>query len=147
LRRRTVLVFTGVSRSSGISNWDILKRHLDGDAGVSQALEEVNRASHDMLHALLASDWDGAGLAMGEEWAARRRLSPKVTNPDIEALIAGCREAGALAGKVCGAGGGGCLVLWVREGRREAVRERAVSLGGRDLEFNYVSEGVSVTES
>jgi D-glycero-alpha-D-manno-heptose-7-phosphate kinase len=147
LRRRTVLVFTGVSRSSGVSNWDMLKRHLDGDRSVRQALERVNMATHAMREALLAADWDGAGEALGQEWEARKTLSEKVTTPAIDRMIEAGRSAGALAGKVCGAGGGGCLILWVREGRREEVQHRLAGLGARVLDFEYSARGVIVTET
>ncbi len=147
LRQRTILVFTGVSRSSGLSNWDMLKRHLDGDRDVRVALDGVIGAAHAMRRALLAADWDAAGEALGAEWEARKRMSPLVTSDPIERLIDAARSAGALAGKVCGAGGGGCVVLWARSGRRQAVAESATRLGHRVLDFRYVAEGVSVTDS
>ncbi len=147
LRRHTVLVDSGQSRSSGISNWDMLKRHLDGDRGVREALDGVIRATHAMRAALLAGDWDAAGAALAEEWEARQRLSATVTSEMIDRLIAEGRAAGAIAGKVCGAGGGGCLVLLVREGRREAVEERLAALGARVLDFEYTASGVQVTDT
>jgi D-glycero-alpha-D-manno-heptose-7-phosphate kinase len=147
LHRRIVLAYTGVSRSSGISNWDVMKRHLDGDPRVVESLESVNRAAHDLRDALIASDWDGAGVALGEEWSARKMLSPEVTNAAIDRLIEEGCGAGALAGKVCGAGGGGCLFLWARQGRRRAVQERLAALGGQVLDYAFTTEGVSVTDS
>lgn len=147
LRRRTVLVYTGLSRSSGISNWDMVKRHLDGERRVREALADVNRAAHEMRKAMLAADWQAVGGALAEEWAARKRLSPTVSNASIDGLIDAARDAGALAGKVCGAGGGGCLVLWTREERREAVREKVAGLGARVLDVRFVAEGVRVTVS
>jgi D-glycero-alpha-D-manno-heptose-7-phosphate kinase len=147
LRRRTVLVDSGLSRSSGISNWDVLKRYLDGDAVVREALAGIVRAARAMRAALVAGDWDGAGAALGEEWDHRRRLSGMVTTPEIDRLIESAADAGAVAGKVCGAGGGGCLVLWVRDGRRAAVEERVRRAGGRVLDFHYVDRGVQVTAS
>ncbi|OLC54491.1 MAG: hypothetical protein AUH92_03920 [Acidobacteria bacterium 13_1_40CM_4_69_4] len=147
LRQRTVLAFTGVSRSSGLSNWDMLKRHLDGDREVRAALDRIIGAAHAMRRALLAADWDAAGEALGEEWEARKRMSPLVSTEKVDRLIETARSSGALAGKVCGAGGGGCVVLWSRAGRREAVAESAVRLGARVLDFRYVEEGASVTDS
>ena len=147
LGRRVLLVDTRQSRSSGLSNWDMLKRYLDGDQGVRAALEEVNRAAGAMRDALVAGDWHAAGAALGREWEARKRLSPSVSSPAIDRLIDAAREAGATAGKVCGAGGGGCLVLWVDEDRRDAVRHRVETSGGRVLPTSFVSRGVQVTES
>jgi len=97
--------------------------------------------------ALLAADWEGAGEALGAEWEARKRLSPLVTNPGIETLIEGARSAGARAGKVCGAGGGGCLVFWTPGGRREEVVRRVSQMGAKVIDFRYAAEGVTVTEA
>ncbi len=147
LRQRTVLAFTGVSRSSGISNWDMLKRHLDGDPEVRGALDRIIGATHAMREALLAADWDAAGEALAREWEARKTMSPTVTNGSIDRLIDAAGTVGAVAGKVCGAGGGGCVILWTRAGRREAVAESVVRQGARVLDFHFVTDGVSVTES
>lgn len=147
LKRRTVLVFTGVSRNSGLSNWDICKRFLDGDRSVRDALQATSDAAHSVRQALLASDYDAVGPALAEEWRARLRLSPAVTDRRIDALIAAGIEAGARAGKVCGAGGGGCLVLWTPDDRREAVKERLRREGGTILDCSYVSEGVRLSVS
>jgi D-glycero-alpha-D-manno-heptose-7-phosphate kinase len=147
LHRHVVLAYTGVSRSSGISNWDVMKRHLDGDRRVVESLEGVNRAAHDLRDALIVADWDAAGAAVGQEWTARKRLSPAVTNGAVDRLIEEGRSAGALGGKVCGAGGGGCLFLWTRPGQRRAIQERLAALGGKVLDYSFTTEGVSITES
>jgi D-glycero-alpha-D-manno-heptose-7-phosphate kinase len=147
LRARTVLVYTGVSRNSGISNWDIFKRYLDGEAGVRAALQATSDAAHAMRGALLRGDWTAAATALDGDWQARLRLSPAVTDPIIDGLIAEARSAGALAGKVCGAGGGGCLVLWVPEEARGAVVRRMEARGASVLDVHYVDQGVRVTES
>jgi D-glycero-alpha-D-manno-heptose-7-phosphate kinase len=147
LRERIVLVFTGQSRSSGISNWDMLKRHLDGDLRVRGALDRVIRATHAMRAALLSADFDAAGAALGEEWVARQELSATVTTEAIDRLIDAGRAEGAIAGKVCGAGGGGCLVLWSRAGRREAISRKMTSLGARPLDFQFIQSGVEITEA
>ncbi|HEX9426217.1 MAG TPA: GHMP kinase [Candidatus Polarisedimenticolia bacterium] len=146
LRRRIVLIDTGRPRSSGISNWDMMKRHLDGDGRVRTALDRVISATHAIRSALIASDWDGAAAALAEEWEARKTLSPTVSNDWIEQLIEGARRAGASAAKICGAGGGGCLVLWAAEGRQQAIREKVISMGARNLEVRFTSGGVETTE-
>lgn len=147
LRKHTVLVYTGQSRSSGVSNWDVMKRHLDGERDVRESLDGVILAAHSMREALLDSDWEAAGSALGREWVARKRLSPAVTNAGIDQMIdEGC-DAGAVAGKVCGAGGGGCLVMWTAEDRRREVEKRLQGLGATILDFGYVAEGVAVTVS
>ena len=63
------------------------------------------------------------GAALGREWAARRRLAPVVSSPALEVAIASAEKAGAWAGKACGAGGGGCLVILSPADKTPAVRE------------------------
>ena len=147
LARRLVLIYTGVSRNSGVSNWDIFKRHLDGEAGVRSALQATSDAAQAMRTALLAGDWDRAGAALGDDWRARLRLSPAVTDRVIDDLIAAALREGGQAGKVCGAGGGGCVVLWVHEKERDRVARRMAEAGAEVLECRIVASGVAVTES
>ena len=111
------------------------------------ALQATSDAAHALRAALLAGDWERAGAALGEEWRARLRLSPAVTDPVIDDLIAEALRAGAQAGKVCGAGGGGCVVLWVPEPARERVARRMTERGAQVLESRFVTAGVTVTES
>ncbi len=63
------------------------------------------------------------GAALRREWEARRRLAPVVSSPGIEAAIESATAAGAWAGKACGAGGGGCVVILAPAERTPAVRE------------------------
>lgn len=147
LRSRILLLYTGVSRNSGLSNWDVFKRCLDGDRVVREALQAISDAAHVVRESILSADWDRVGAALGREWESRKRLSPAVTDKRIDRLIAGAREAGALSGKVCGAGGGGCLVLFVPPEARERVAKAASGLGAQVLDFSFTSNGVRLTDS
>jgi D-glycero-alpha-D-manno-heptose-7-phosphate kinase len=116
LERRLVLAYTGASRNSGINNWDVMVRRINGD------------------HAVIA------------EWQARKRLAPGVTTPEIDQLLERARFAGALAGKVCGAGGGGCLVCLVDPERKGEVAASLSAAGARVLPFRIETEGLVVTK-
>ena len=144
LQDRLVLCFSGVSRSSGVSNWDMLKRYLDGDRAVVEGIGRVGAATRRMEAALRNGDVEEAAAALSEEWEARKTLSPKVSGPEIESQMEAAREAGALSGKVCGAGGGGCIVFFTRPGRREAVGRAVEGRGGRVLPARLRREGLKV---
>jgi D-glycero-alpha-D-manno-heptose-7-phosphate kinase len=144
-----VVVDSGVSHHSGMNNWQVYRAFLEGDLTVRTALEEVARASVEMAE-LLSSGAQGADLlggvaaALDREWRARRRLSEAVSCPEVDALVAAASEAGGRA-KVCGAGGGGCVVACPgapedRPGLVDAL-ERA---GGRVLPARLASRGVQV---
>ncbi len=143
LAGRLVLCYTGEPRNSGTNNWDITKRHIDGDARVFQCFERIRDTAAAMREALLAGDWDGVGRAIADEWENRKRLAPGVTTPAIEALIARAMAAGATAAKVCGAGGGGCLFAFGPPERGAAIREALAAGGARVLDFSIERDGLT----
>ncbi len=144
LEKHLVLCFSGVSRSSAVSNWDMLKRYLDGDPAVVGGIRRVAAAARRMEGALRAGDPEEAAAAMAQEWEARKTLSPMVSNREIESQMRAAREAGAISGKVCGAGGGGCLLFFTRPDRRDAVRKALENLGARFLPVRLRRRGLTV---
>ena len=75
-----------------------------------------------MRDALERGDWREVGRQIADEWENRKGLAPGVTTPEIDAMLAAARDAGALGGKVCGAGGGGCLFCLGEPERIPAIR-------------------------
>ena len=143
LEQRIVLCYTGEPRNSGTNNWDIFKKHLDGDQHIFTCFERIRDTAAAMRQALGTGDWDAVGTLLSEEWENRKRLAPGVTTPVIDDLIASARAAGAVAGKVCGAGGGGCLISYGPPDRRRAISDALVARGARLLDFRIERHGLS----
>jgi len=142
LERRIVLAYTGAPRNSGTNNWEITKRHIDGDAHIFDCFERIRDTAVAMRQALTRGDWDEVGRQIAAEWDNRRRLAPGVSTPTIDALIARATAAGATAAKVCGAGGGGCLFCYGPPGARPAI-EAALSMGeAQVLDYTIEAEGL-----
>jgi len=144
LERRIVLAYTGAPRHSGTNNWDIMKRHIDGDRHVFDCFERIRDAAGGLRDALCAGDWTRAADRIRAEWSARKVLAPGVTTHAIEALIAGANAAGARAAKVCGAGGGGCLFCFAEPRDVPAVKQALTDGGARVLDYRFESEGLRV---
>jgi D-glycero-alpha-D-manno-heptose-7-phosphate kinase len=142
LHQRIVLCYTGEPRNSGTNNWEITKRHIDGDQFIFDCFERIRDTAHVMRSSLVAGDWDGVGRAINEEWDNRKRLAPGVTTPAIEALVARAKAAGATAAKVCGAGGGGCLFAYGPPGARDSIRDALATDGARLLDYRFERHGL-----
>ncbi|MFQ5669947.1 MAG: putative signal transducing protein [Acidobacteriota bacterium] len=142
VENRLVLAYEGTSRSSGVSNLDMVRRFFDGDTGTRSGLEQVAAAARTMARCLRTGDLDAAGKAMDAEMAGRRQLSPHVMTPATEALFKAARDAGALGAKVCGAGGGGCSVYWCRPAKRDAVGRAVEKAGGQLFPFHVEQRGL-----
>jgi D-glycero-alpha-D-manno-heptose-7-phosphate kinase len=143
LQRRIVLCYTGEPRNSGTNNWEITKKHLDGDRHVFDCFDRIRDTAAAMRHALTKGDWDGVGEAIAGEWANRKRLAPGVTTPAIDDLIARASAEGATAAKVCGAGGGGCLFTYGPPERRDTIREALSAGGARILNYQFERHGLT----
>jgi len=143
LERRLVLCYTGQPRNSGTNNWDIMKRHIDGNRHVFDCFEGIRDAAVAMRDAMDRSDWVAVGQAIGNEWEHRKRLAPGVSTPAIDELIANAIGAGSSAAKVCGAGGGGCLFCYGPPERQLEIREALIAGGTRPLDFHLDRQGLS----
>jgi D-glycero-alpha-D-manno-heptose-7-phosphate kinase len=144
---RFVICYTGEPRLSGTNNWDILKRHIDGDRELFGLFEGIRDSANNMRSALLNNDWNAVHSIMSAAYPNRKRLAPGVTTPQMESLVAIALANGALAAKVCGAGGGGCIAFLCAEGRRQDVeRALAAEEGAEVLKWKVAREGLTVRE-
>ena len=144
LQRRLVLAYTGAPHFSGTNNWEITKRHIDGDRHVFECFDRIADAAGGVRDALAVLDWDGVCEQINREWEARKKLAPGVTTPLIESLITAAVAAGARAAKVCGAGGGGCLFC-VADPKDVPAVQQALSAGGaRILDSRIERDGLRV---
>jgi D-glycero-alpha-D-manno-heptose-7-phosphate kinase len=142
LERRIVLAYTGAPRNSGTNNWEITKRHIDGDRHIFDCFERIRDTAAAMRIALERADWDEVGRQIAIEWDNRKRLAPGVNTPTIDDLIARAKAAGATAAKVCGAGGGGCLFCYGPTAARTAIANALAAGGARLLEYRIETEGL-----
>jgi D-glycero-alpha-D-manno-heptose-7-phosphate kinase len=97
-----------------------------------------------MRAALEQSEWNEVGRLMREEWNFRRRNIRTISTPRIDRVIASARRHGALAGKVCGAGGGGCVTLVIAPDARARVEAAVIAAGARLLPMKIDRDGVSL---
>jgi D-glycero-alpha-D-manno-heptose-7-phosphate kinase len=144
LEKRLVLCYTGKPRQHGINNWEVFKRHIDGDRRVSQNLEKIAGIARRVRAALEQNQWSEVGRLVREEWEFRRRNLRTISTPLIDRIISSARKNRALGGKVCGAGGGGCLALVIEPDARARVEAAVTAAGGTLLPLRIDRDGVQV---
>jgi D-glycero-alpha-D-manno-heptose-7-phosphate kinase len=147
LEQRIVLCYTGEPRQSGINNWEVFQAQINGDDRIDRNLEEISIIAKQVREALLARDWSELGLLVRAEWNARKKNLPTISTPTIDGIISSARRNGALAGKVCGAGGGGCVTLLIEPDARQRVEAAVAKAGGQILPMKIDRSGVRVTVS
>jgi D-glycero-alpha-D-manno-heptose-7-phosphate kinase len=144
LERRLVVCYTGKPRQSAINNWAVFKAHIDNKGSVKANLERISQIAQKMRVALESGDWKESGRLMNVEWQFRCKSLPTISTKTIDRIIVNSRRKGALGGKVCGAGGGGCVVLLIEPDARERVEKTIVESGGQLLPMKVDRQGVTV---
>jgi D-glycero-alpha-D-manno-heptose-7-phosphate kinase len=143
LQQRLVLADSGVARLSGEIHravWEAYARHDSDVTGALLALKQYGGAMRD---AIAGSDFGGIRHVMNENWLQQKRLHPSVTNEAVDQVFQLAMRNGASAGKACGAGGGGALVLYASS-EGDAVRLRAAlrETGLAVIDFAFDFEGL-----
>jgi len=136
LQGHLMLLFTGLSRTAAeIAKTQIA--NLDQRRGELQALTQLVGRAIEILRS--TSDLDELGRLLDEGWTLKRRLSDRVSTPAIDAFYDAARRAGAVGGKLLGAGGGGFLLLFVRPEDRAKVRAALPKL--IEVPFRFETSG------
>lgn len=144
LSAHLVVHHSGIAHFSGTNNWELYKRHVDGKKKVRKGLERIAAISVEMERALDSSNFEAAGAALRNEWEARKALFEGIATPEIDAAVEAALGAGAWGGKVCGAGGGGCIVFLLPPDRHEAVVRALSTVPGKVLQVTPVAHGMTV---
>ncbi|MBN1484092.1 MAG: GHMP kinase [Chloroflexia bacterium] len=142
LHYRLLLCYTGRTRLSA----RILDRQIDGYVRkreeVVAALDEIKALTLAAKNALLKGRLDEFGRLLHQGWQHKQRLADGISNPEIEALYQAGRQAGAIGGKLLGAGGGGYLLLLCPFERKHRIAQALEEAGGQVVPFNFDLRGL-----
>jgi D-glycero-alpha-D-manno-heptose-7-phosphate kinase len=148
LETSMVLYDSGVSRSSA-RIIDEQTANVKGNTGTTlEALHELKKDSFRMKECLLKGDFDGLAEVLRKTWEDKKRLSSVITNPRLDRVMQIAQEAGAVAGKVSGAGGGGFLAFLTTPARRmEVIRALSEWSPGRVMPCHLTHHGAEAWRS
>ena len=142
LAYRLLLCYTGTSHYSN----DIIERqqrsYQDRNPDTVQALDATKRLAVDMKNMLVQGHLDEMGRLLDEGWQLKKKFTEGISNPHIDRFYDHARSAGALGGKLVGAGGGGYILLFCDFSRRAQVARAVQDAGGRVVDFALTMEGV-----
>jgi D-glycero-alpha-D-manno-heptose-7-phosphate kinase len=144
IESRFVLAYTGAPRQSGINNWEVFQSHINGDRHVFRNFEQISQIARAMHKGLLRRDWNEVARLLREEWKLRRTNAPGITTPLIDKLVSVSARNGGLGAKVCGAGGGGCVVFLVDPDAKVRVAQAVGENGAQVLPLRVAREGVRI---
>jgi D-glycero-alpha-D-manno-heptose-7-phosphate kinase len=138
LNNNFMLFFTGMSRDSS----SILKEQVGNLKDRMQELRELKQMAYEARCALELENFDELGVLLHRSWELKKRLAGTISNERINEMYESALSAGAIGGKVAGAGGGGFLLLYVPFERQNKVRMKLNDL--QELPFRLEGDGTKV---
>jgi D-glycero-alpha-D-manno-heptose-7-phosphate kinase len=135
-----LLYYTGITRSAN----DILNRqksNMSADAK-RKIMEQMVSLVEPFTGAMIAGDMQQCGLLLDQNWQLKQQMASGISNDTIDQMYAIAKSSGALAGKICGAGGGGFLLLVVPRESQNRVFEAMGAF--RELPFMIEGSGSKV---
>jgi len=141
LEASLVLFYTGVSRESARIIADQSSNVKAGAADAVEAMHGIKQEALVMKECLLKGDFAGIVESMRQGWESKKRSAKTVSTPHIEDIYNAAIGAGALAGKVSGAGGGGFMMFFVPPDRRMDVIRTLNNFGGQVSNCHFTKYG------
>ena len=139
-----LLCYTGrVRRNVGLIDRQIAL-HREGREETLLGMKRLQEMAYAMRDAIERADLAGLGALLHEAFVAKKQMNPHIAeHTPIETMLAAARDAGAYGGKVCGAGGGGYLLLAAAPERHPGIRAELERLGGQFAPFGFTPAGRS----
>jgi D-glycero-alpha-D-manno-heptose-7-phosphate kinase len=143
LRAHLLLCYTGRARTDvGLIQTQV-RLHAEGREETIQGMKQLQALAYEMRDALEQGEIEAIGPMLQQAYESKKRMNPHIADgTPIERLFAAARGAGASGGKICGAGGGGYLLLAADPLRQPDVRGALERLGGRVVPFAFETGGV-----
>ena len=147
LQENLMLFFTGSTHQSRTILLEQEESTRRDRGRALESLHEIAALAGRMRAALLKGDLYAFGTLLDEGWAAKKRISGRISSGQIDNMYRIAKENGALGGKVTGAGGGGFLLLYCERQNQNAVCEALAAAGAREMTFQFDFKGAQVIVS
>jgi D-glycero-alpha-D-manno-heptose-7-phosphate kinase len=142
LQANLLLCHSGaVRRHAGLIDTQI-RLYEQGREDTILGLKQLHQMAYAMRDAIEAGELDELGVMLRDAFVAKKLMNPHIAeDTPIESMLALAQAAGATGGKICGAGGGGYLLLYCRPPAQPAVRAELERLGARFAPFRFTATG------
>lgn len=137
LEDHITLVYSGISRQSGINNWDVYKAFFDGNQNVRNTMAKIAKISFDTYQAIKDQNYHQLITLIGQEGECRKTLAQAIVPKEVEDFFLEIKEKlGNIGLKMCGAGGGGCFILTHEKNQKDALLQILKDSSMKVLDFS-----------
>jgi D-glycero-alpha-D-manno-heptose-7-phosphate kinase len=143
LEANLVIYYSGIERSASAVLTEQAKT-ITADPTAADRMHRIKALGYETRRILLSGELDSYGELLHEHWTHKRRLASNMASSEIDEHYEAARRAGAIGGKLMGAGGGGFFMFYVRAGERRRVHEVMAARGLRPMRFRFDFDGARI---
>ena len=147
LESNLLIFYSGVERAASAVLAQQAKTITSNADAAVERMHRIKALGHDTRRILLDGAVDNYGEMLHEHWTNKRKLASNMTDGTIDEHYDAARKAGAIGGKLMGAGGGGFFMFYVRAGERRRVHEVLAKRGLRPMRFRFDFDGARIAAS
>ena len=144
LQNNLVIMYSGVERPARAVLSEQGARVQQQNRTTVEGMHRIKDIGHEVYRLLVDGDTDRYGELLHEHWMRKRTLASKMTDSVIDEHYEAARKAGAIGGKLMGAGGGGFFMFYTRPSDKRRVHEALVARGLRPLRFHFDLDGARI---
>jgi D-glycero-alpha-D-manno-heptose-7-phosphate kinase len=144
LEQCLVIVYSGIERPARVVLAEQQRRVDELDASVVERMHDIKAIGREVKDLLERGDLDRYGELLHDHWEKKRRLTSNMTDEKLDDIYESARRAGAIGGKLMGAGGGGFFMFYVRPAERRRFVEAMKAKGLRILRFRFDDAGARI---
>jgi D-glycero-alpha-D-manno-heptose-7-phosphate kinase len=145
LEKRILLFYTGEPHTSGNIVGAQVKSYHENKAQAKKSLDILKNIAYQMKDAFLSEDFEQLGQLLSEDWKEKTRFNPLITIEYMKDLNEMVMKNGGIGGRVCGAGGGGCIFWLVEPKKREILTKILKGSVGQIIDFRFVEKGFEIS--
>ena len=144
LQHNLCIIYSGVERAASVVLSEQGQRVRSLDQGTVDRMHRIKELGHEVHRILTSGKIDAYGELLHEHWTNKRKLAANMTDSVIDEHYEAARAAGAIGGKLMGAGGGGFFMFYVRAAERRRVHEVLAARGLRPMRFRFDFDGARI---
>lgn len=145
LEQRILLFYTGEPHTSGNMVGAQVNSYLKNKEESKKSLDILKNIAYQMKDAIVSEDIEKLGQLLTEDWKEKTRFNPLITTEYMKELDKIVMRNGGIGGRVCGAGGGGCMFWILEPGKRQELIEKLKGEPGKIIDFKFVKKGLEIT--
>jgi D-glycero-alpha-D-manno-heptose-7-phosphate kinase len=144
LESNLIIYYSGIERSASTVLKEQAKTIVENKDAAVQRMHRIKELGYETKRILLLGEIDQYGEMLDELWRNKRKLAPNMADSSIDEHYESARKAGAIGGKLMGAGGGGFFMFYVRAGERRRVHDALSARGLRAMRFRFDFDGARI---